>query len=439
MGADEMRWLYCRHNPALNINFGPGPAEELRSKFLLKLWNTYAFFCNYARIDGFDPNAPPLPIRERPDIDRWILSDLQKLIQTARREFPRFNVQAFCLEAEQFVDDKLSNWYVRRNRRRFWKSEKGADKLAAYQTLYTVLMTLTKLFAPVMPFLTEAMYQNLVAKRVQGAPLSVHLGDFPKVDEALIDEDLSADMEALLRLVSLGSAARNTVKIKVRQPLAQMVVQPGDERDRRAVQRFGDQIRDELNVKAVCLHESRNGPLLHYEIKPNLKNLGPKLGARLKEVLEALAQVDPSTAAKKVGAGQSLELSCPGGPVTLEPADVVVQMKAPEGWAGTADRNTQVLIDTRITEELKQEGMAREVVRQVQELRKKANLEMEDRIVLHLGTDSPALRQAIAAHRDYICAETLTVRLSAEPLGGDAPRAAVKVDGQPLTIELRKA
>ncbi|HXG12315.1 MAG TPA: isoleucine--tRNA ligase [Gemmataceae bacterium] len=439
MSADLIRWLFCRHNPALNINFGPGPAEELRSKFTLKLWNSYAFFCNYARLDGFDPNAPAVPVRQRPDIDRWILSDLQKLIQTARDEFPRFNVMAFCLKAEEFVEDKLSNWYVRRNRRRFWKSEQGTDKLAAYQTLYTVLTTLTKLFAPIMPFLTEHMYQNLVARRVKEAPVSVHLCAFPEADESLIDEDLSADMEALLRLVSLGSAARNTVKIKVRQPLAEMKVQPGDERERRAVERFSDQIRDELNVKAVCLHESRNGPLLHYEIKPNLKNLGPKLGARLKEVLEALAQVDPSTAAKKVGAGQSLELSCPGGPVTLEPADVVVQMKAPEGWAGTADRNTQVLIDTRITEELKQEGMAREVVRQVQELRKKANLEMEDRIVLHLGTDSPALRQAIAAHRDYICAETLTVRLSAEPLGGNAPRAAVKVDGQPLTIELRKA
>src|SRR5438876_4994808 len=165
MSADLIRCMYCRHNPAQNLNFGPGPAEELRAKFTLKLWNTYAFFCNYARLDRFDPQAPQVPVAKRPDIDRWILSDLQLLIQTARREFERYNVMAFCLEAEQFIDDRLSNWYVRRNRRRFWKSEQGADKLAAYQTLYTVLTTLTKLFAPIVPFLSEVMYQNLLASR----------------------------------------------------------------------------------------------------------------------------------------------------------------------------------------------------------------------------------------------------------------------------------
>src|SRR5262249_44068121 len=155
MGADVMRWLYCRNNPAANINFGYGPADELRSKFHIKLWNSYAFFCNYAHVDGFDPEAPPVPVAERPDMDRWILSDLQKLILTARHAFETYNVMAFCLEAERFVDDKLSNWYIRRNRKRFWKNEQGADKLAAYQTLHTVLVTLTQLMAPVVPFLAE--------------------------------------------------------------------------------------------------------------------------------------------------------------------------------------------------------------------------------------------------------------------------------------------
>src|SRR6266436_7269111 len=163
MSADLMRWMFCRNNPANNINFGYGPADEIRNKFVLKLWNTYAFFCNYARLDGFDATQPQVPLKDRPDIDRWILSDLQLLIQTGRREFERFNIQAFCLKAEEFVDDKLSNWYVLRNRRRFWKSEQSADKHAAYQTLYTVLTTLAKLFAPIMPFLTEAIYRNLAA------------------------------------------------------------------------------------------------------------------------------------------------------------------------------------------------------------------------------------------------------------------------------------
>jgi isoleucyl-tRNA synthetase len=444
MGADEMRWLYCRHNPALNINFGPEPAEELRSRFLLKLWNTYAFFCNYARIDGFDPKAPPVPVKDRPDIDRWILSDLQLLIEKAHTAFRAYNVMAFCLETEKFVDDKLSNWYIRRNRRRFWKSEHGQDKLAAYQTLYTVLVTLTKLVAPVMPFLTEAMWQNLVGEA------SVHLSDFPTVDEKLIDAELSADMEALLRLVTLGSAARNTVKIKVRQPLAEMVVQPSDARDdqgqlryrdQQAVARFADQIMEELNVKCVRLHNPDKGPLLRHQVKANPKNLGQKnLGRRLAEIQAALAATDPAALAAKLQAGEAFELNCPGGVVLLEPNDVFIQLQAPEGWAGVADRGTQVMICTTLTEALAREGMAREVVRHVQNARKDAGLEMEDRIILYLAAEAAALRAAIDAHRGYITAETLTAQSATTPLTGDGVyRANVKVDGQPLRIELRKA
>ncbi|MEI7687199.1 MAG: isoleucine--tRNA ligase, partial [Planctomycetota bacterium] len=192
MSADLMRWMYCRQAPASNINFGPGPADEVRSKMHLKLWNTYAFFCNYARLDGFDSAQPQVPLADRPDIDRWILSDLQDLIATARSSFEAFNIMAFCQKTEEFIDDKLSNWYVRRNRRRFWKSEQGADKTAAYQTLYTVLVTLTKLCAPIVPFLSDAMYQNLA-----GAAGSVHLCDYPVVDASLIDIPLSQDMDAL--------------------------------------------------------------------------------------------------------------------------------------------------------------------------------------------------------------------------------------------------
>ncbi len=436
MSADLIRWLYCRHNPAANINFGPRPAEELRAKFTLKLWNTYAFFVNYARIDGFDPAKPQVAMQERPDLDRWILSDLQKLIGLAREAFEGYNLMAFCLEAEKFIDDKVSNWYVRRSRRRFWKSEHGSDKLAAYQTLYTVLLTLTKLFAPVMPFLTETMYLNLTLGRDKE---SVHLCDYPAVDRTLIDEQLSSDTAALLRLVSLGSAARNAVKIKVRQPLAEMRVQPGTDSDRRAVERFADQICEELNVKKVTLHDPKNGPLLSLEVKPNMKTLGPKFGPRLKDVQVAIAGTPAATLAAQVQSGQPFELLCSGDPVTLEPADLVVQSKAPEGWAGVVDRGTQILVDSRITEDLKREGMARDVIRQVQDLRKTANLNMEDRITLRLATDSEDLRQAIEAHRRYIANETLVITWASHPLDSECHRVSVKVDGQPLTIELARA
>jgi isoleucyl-tRNA synthetase len=436
MSADLIRWMFCRHNPANNLDFGPEPAEELRARFTLKLLNSYAFLCNYARLDGFDPEAPQVPVRQRPDIDRWILSDLQKLIGKAREAFENFRLMDFCLEAERFVDDKLSNWYIRRNRKRFWKSEHGCDKQAAYQTLYAVMTTLAKLFAPVMPFLTETMYQNLVPKG--SGPCSVHLCDFPRVDESLIDEDLSQDMEALLRLVSLGSAARNVLKIKVRQPLAEMKVQPGSERDRRAVERFADQIKEELNVKEVTLHDPAAGQLLTQDVRANLRTLGPKFGARMRDVQAAIAGM-PAAVAAKAQAGEPFEILVGGQTETLDPADVVVQQRAPEGWAGMVDRGTQVAIDGRINEALAREGMARAVVRQVQAQRKEANLEMEDRIELYLGTPSERLRQAIEEHRDYIARETLTVRWSSTPLAGQAHRPEkVEVEGQELTIELRR-
>jgi isoleucyl-tRNA synthetase len=438
MSADVIRWMFARHNPANNIDFGPAPAEELRAKFTLKLWNVYGFFCNYARLDGFDPSAPPLPMNERPDLDRWILSDLQRLIGTARAAFENYNVMAFCLEAERFVDDKLSNWYVRRSRRRFWKSEQGADKQAAYQTLYTALLTLAKLMAPVVPFLTEMMYQNL---RTDEQPQSIHLCDFPTVDEALIDAELSDEMNCLLSLVSLGLSARNSVKIKVRQPLAELKVQAGAGSEARAaVERFGDQLREELNVKAVSLHDPEWGPLLTPDVKPNMKTLGPKFGARLKDVVAAIAAAKPEVLAAKVRAGETIELPAGGETIQLEPADLIVSMKAEEGWAGTIDGETQLALDTRMTEDLADEGIARDVVRHVQDQRREAGLEMEDRIALYLGMEAEKLRRAISKYREYIAGETLTVEWSTQPLPGpDVHRATVKVDGQALAIELRRA
>jgi isoleucyl-tRNA synthetase len=440
MGADVMRWMFCRNNPANNINFGYGPADEIRNRFIFKLWNTYAFFCNYARLDGFDPQGAAIPVPERPDIDRWILSDLQLLIGVARREFENYNVMAFCLAAEDFVAEKLSNWYVRRNRRRFWKSEKSQDKLAAYQTLYAVLTTLVRLCAPIMPFVTEGMYQNLQPSDAEDRkPVSVHLCDFPAVDEHLVEADLSADMEALLRLVSLGSAVRNSVKMKVRQPLAEIKINPATDPERRAILRFADQISEELNVKTVTLHDPAAGPLLHYEIKPNLRTLGPKLGERVKEAQKSLALLEPTAVIEKLQDGGSLELSLPSGSVILDKSDILIEAKASEGWAGLVDRGTQIVLDVRITEGLACEGIAREIVRHVQELRKRSGLEMEDRIRLYLETDSAAMRAAIETHEAYICGETLAIELTDQPLNGDAPKAVIKLQGQTLTVELSKA
>jgi isoleucyl-tRNA synthetase len=437
MSADLMRWMYCRQNPVANMNFGYGPAKELRNKFVMKLWNTYAFFCNYARLDGFSPDAPQIPVSERPDIDRWILSDLQLLVKTAHVEFQRFNMMGFCLDAEKFIDDRLSNWYIRRNRRRFWKSEQGADKTAAYQTLYTVLTTLAKLFAPIMPFLTESMYQNLVGSTAD-VP-SIHLCDYPQPDEALIDADLSAEMDALLRIVSLGSAARNSVKIKVRQPLASLRVRPATDHEQRAVERFRDQIMEELNIKTVSV-EPRDVSLLEFEAKANAKLLGPRLGPSLGAADKALRAMPPQLVANKLQAGEAIELpgvKHEGEPVVLQPAEVLAVWKAPEGFAGVVDGGTQILLDIRITEELELEGLARDVVRNVQELRKSSKLEAEDRIELYLSTDSVKLAQSLQTHRAYISNETLATVWATESVK-DSFAQDVSIEAHPLHIELKK-
>lgn len=437
MGADLMRWMFCRQNPVNNLNFGYGPADAIRNKFILKLWNTYAFFSNYARLDEFDPQDQQVPVSERPDIDRWILSDLQLLIATARSEFERFNVMSFCLKAEEFIDNRLSNWYIRRNRRRFWKSEKGADKQAAYQTLYTVLVTLTKLFAPIIPFLTETMYQNLTPAPDRLA--SVHLSDYPEVDQSLIDQDLSDEMDALLRIVSMGSAARNSVKIKVRQPLAQMSVRAANEHERKAVVRFADQICEELNIKNVSLSDENQAPLLQFQAKANMKTLGPKVGAALNEVKAVLEAMPPLDVYERLQSGQPFEINCASGPITIETADVIGQWQAPDGFTGIADNGTQIAIDIKITEPLAMEGLARDAVRQIQELRKKAKLEPEDRIELHLHTGSTMLERALQAHQSYISAETLATVWAQEPLNGDACAIDVKIEDHPLHIELKRS
>ena len=456
LGADAMRWLYCRSNPAANLNFGPGPVNDVRSRFVLKLWNCYGFFANYARLDGFDPAAPQVPASERADIDRWILSDLQLLIQKSREEFEAFNVMGFCIAVEEFIDAKLSNWYIRRNRDRFWSKNSALDagglkdKLAAYQTLHTVLLDLCRLCAPVVPFLAEVMWANLASRaghgtgssglhtnppvHTGGSPESVHLTDYPTPDESLIDYELSQDMDAVLRIVSLGGAARNAAKQKVRQPLAELRVWSPNPAEKRAVERFPALIADELNVRRATFHDPSAGAMLRAIVKLNKKTAAAKLGAKLKEAETQLAAANPEGIAQELRSDGFIEF----GGVNLNAGDFTFEYVAPEGWAGVVDKTTQVMIDARLTPELKAEGAARDVVRFVQDSRKDAGLDVADKIALHLATESEALRAAIEAHRPTIANETQVVSWAAAPLAGDAHTAAVKVDGQSLTITLRK-
>ena len=431
MGADVMRWLYVRHNPAANLNFGPDPADEVRSKVFFKLWNTYALFCNCARGDKFDRSMPSVPVAERSGMDRWLLSNLQLLIQEAGAAYSTYNVMAFALKCEDFIDGDLSNWYVRREKDRF--NSKVADldaaglkdKWTAYQTLYTTLTTLCKLMAPCVPFVTEVMWKNL---RLPGDLESVHLCGFPTADESLIDTALSQDMAAVQRVISLGLAARQTAKINVRQPLAELVVSPGSDADRRAVERFPDLILYELNVKRVTLHAGTD-PLLRASAKLNKKTAAAKLGPKLREAEAALATMTPTEldASPLVVAG-----------VELAAGDIVREFFAQLGWTGVADKGTQVAINTAITEELRLEGLARVVIRQVQDTRKNAGLDLLDKIALHLEPGSDELAKAIRAHQAAIATAVQATEWSESALNGDAFTATVKIEGQPLVIALRK-
>jgi isoleucyl-tRNA synthetase len=433
IGADVVRWLYCRQNPSSNVKFGPEPTDEVRAKFVLKLWNCYAFLTNYARLDGFDPATHTVPLADRPDIDRWVISELQGLIGTAHSAFKAYGVMEFCLAAERFVDDKLSNWYVRRNRDRFQSNvaelDAGGlrDKWAAHSTLYDVMLTLSKLFAPIVPFLTEAIFQNL---RGAADPVSIHLCDYPVADSTLVDATLSADMNALLDLVSLGGAARNVAKQNFRQPLAEIRIQCGDDASKRAAKRFSVMIAEELNVKLVTVHDDANGPMLKASAKLNKKTAAAKLGPKLKEAEAELLKWDATKIPEATKAGTFALAGIP-----LDAGDVAIDFTAPEGFAGVADRGTQLMVDSRITDALKGEGLARNVIRQIQEARKNADLNMEDRIALYLHGDTPALAAAIATHRDTIAADTLTTQWLTSPEGAESE---VKIEGAGLKIALRK-
>jgi isoleucyl-tRNA synthetase len=371
-------------------------------------------------------------------------------------------VQSFCLEAERFVDDRLSNWYVRRNRRRFWKSEMGDDKSAAYQTLHTVLLTLAKLFAPIMPFLAEVMYRNLVPAGAGKA--SIHLESYPEPDEALIDAKLSEDMDALLRLVSLGSAARNAAKIKVRQPLAELRFRPANGSEKQALMRFEEQVTEELNIKKIEFCDENE---LEKMLKPAprqsvKKKFGPDFG-RLSDVLEkvlvdfqnaghSLAKLGwPTDLVGKneyswdaAGFAALMEFAKKNDADNislweqLEAGDVSIRLVSPSGWETVVNKGTYVQLCTVISQSLAQEGMAREVVRHIQQARKNAGLEMEDRILLYLSTDTPELERAIDAHRDYIANETLVKEWATRPLSDSAYCVVAKVDDKKLTIDLSK-
>ncbi|WP_437185619.1 class I tRNA ligase family protein [Planctomicrobium sp. SH668] len=563
LGVDTIRWLYLAQNPAVDLKFGTRhasepvtlhtvdgpinetkeglktckvtskPADDVRRQALIPLWNSYAFFVNYAILDGFDSSLPQVPVAERPEIDRWILSRLQELTQIARASFEGYRVADFMSQSEEFIDD-LSNWYIRRNRRRFWKKnvaasvgvqeesvggvtdatpedifriylssqkqglnrdrttivreifaetatftadrlllrlsrfaagkkvgrstvyktlsqlvdaglltaqgdvetdatnltyspvdvatlqpEKSAsattsvtwesDKLAAYQTLYEVLVSLCKLLAPSVPFLTERMYSNLVQSGPNSTePVSVHLCEYPQVDESKLDVELNWKTHQVQKLVRMAHRLREAAELRVRQPLAELQFACRDARQAEALEQYRDIIADELNVKAITRAENLDA-LVSYSFKPNLKTLGPKYGKMLNAIKTALLGVAPAVMAP-LRNGTNVVLNIEGTDVELSPDDVMVSVEQASDWASADDDGIQIALSTKLTAELVAEGMARDLIRQIQQLRKDANLEENQRIAVQWSlagssdvVDTPAV---VKEWESTICAET---------------------------------
>jgi isoleucyl-tRNA synthetase len=451
-GADALRWyLYTASQPGLPRRFSQDLVSESVRRFMLTLWNTYSFFVSYAELDKLtaaDLTTKVVPVAERPLIDRWLVARLNALIGEVTGLLDSYDPYQSARAIESFVDD-LSNWYVRRNRRRFWKSENDSDKLAAYQTLYEALVTVSKLAAPFVPFMSEAVYRNLVLSVDPTAPESVHLNKFPVADTSLIDEQLLRDTEAVINAVSTGRAARSAAKLKVRQPLLEVMVKAPTKEAAAGLVRFKQQVLEELNVKEMTLAAADGtSDMMSYVVKPNFKLLGKKLGKNLPLVQQALLALDSRATAQQVSAGQNLTVSLPSGEeVTLTPEEIVVEARQKEGYTVAEDKGYLVALNTTVTEELKREGLLRDLVRTIQSVRKDANFNIADHITTYyiveddaegLLSDLQATLEDAEANR-YIQSETLSDLL----VYGEPPATAyvqvVDMDGAVLKLGLVKS
>ncbi len=428
MGADVVRWMFCSTKPENDILFGYTGAGEVKRLFFMPLLNVYDFFAIYADLDKWTPDQNPETLSE---LDRWILSRLNKLLENVTQSLDNYDVYAPTREIERFVDD-LSKWYVRRSRRRFWKSEADEDKRAAYSTLYACLKTLTLMMAPITPFLTEALYKRLVRGVEPEAPEIVHLNPWPEVDASLMDEELMGKMDLAVRVSSLGRAARSKSGIKLRQPLMEAVV-VGEEAVLGQLGGLNDLVREELNVKEVRLSADR-AELMRYVVMPVPSLLGRKHGRILPKVVDVLRGLGQEDASRLLS-GESVEVLIDGQPVEVLAEEAEVESVPREGYSVVEEPGLMVGVSTEITEELGREGLARDIVRRIQALRKEADFDIDDMIETYYVGD-PEVEDVFEAEGEYISTETLSKVLQR----GEPPRGAhageFDIDGLKMKLGL---
>ncbi len=400
-GADAIRWyFYINSAPWLPNRFHGKAVQEGQRKFMGTLWNTYAFFVLYANIDNFDPTKYTLDYDNLPVMDKWLLSKLNSVVKTVDDCLANYKIPESARALQEFVDE-MSNWYVRRSRERFWAKGMEQDKINAYMTLYTALVTISKAAAPMIPFMTEEIYQNLVRSVDKDAIESIHLCDFPKVEEAWINKELEDDMEELLKIVVLGRAARNTANIKNRQPIGTMYIKA----DKEMGQFYTDIIADELNVKEVKFANDVES-FISYSFKPQLRTVGPKYGKLLNGIRTALAEINGTEAMNELRSTGLLTLDINGNKVELSEEDLLIETAQTEGYVTEADGDISVVLDTNLTPELIEEGFVREIVSKVQTMRKEAGFEVMDKIHIY-AKDNDRILELMKNHKEEIMSEVL--------------------------------
>ncbi len=429
-GADAIRWyFYVNSAPWLPNRFHDKAVVEGQRKFMGTLWNTYAFFVLYANIDNFDATKYSLEYDKLSVMDKWLLSKLNTLVKDVDADLNDYRIPEAARALQDFVDD-MSNWYVRRSRERFWAKGMEQDKINAYMTLYTALVVCSKAAAPLIPFMTEDIYQNLVKSIDENAPESIHLCKFPAVTESFIDKELEANMDNVLKLVVMGRACRNTANIKNRQPIGQMYVKAEFELPKF----YEDIVADELNVKTVTITQEVRD-FTSYSFKPQLKTVGPKYGKMLGGIKAALTEIDGNAAMDELNAEGALKLNVNGQEVTLFREDLLIESAQTEGYVSENDNGITVVLDTNLSEELLEEGFVREIISKVQTMRKEAGFEVMDKIfVTYEGTEKAG--EVFAGNAAVIGEETLAVSVE-----GKTPAGYVKewkINGEKVTLGVER-
>ena len=399
MGVDVMRWMYSKQNVENNLLFGYDKADEVRKK-LISLWNVYSFFCTYANLDDFKPHSHDISDKDLSLLDRWIISKSHQLTADAKLSYENFEVDKLLKNVESFLDD-LSNWYIRRNRRRFWKSENDADKFVAYQTLYEVLLDLIKILSPIIPFVAERMYLNITKDDDNENNNSIHLSSFPQSDHSKIDNALIEKVDSLKRVIESGRAVRKKANIKVRQPLNSLKVYTANKQVKSFIQKQADIVIDELNIKEVVFSDNIDefGKL---SLKPNFKNLKMKFGDEMKEAMKSISTLNAKTVLENLLHGNSF----PENSFELNKDDVLITLKAEKGSESFLAKDLIVCLDTTISEQLRLEGVLRDLIRQIQLMRKEADFNIDDRIIIS-GTFKNELKDVISENKDYFMNEVL--------------------------------